>query len=604
MEVAADRSLSWHLDNVAADVAERPAVIGPSGALTYGELHTAALTLAGRLAPHVAATPTPIGLVLDHGADVLTGVLGCLRAGGIVAPLDPSAPPARLRGQLEYTAAAVVVTSARHAAAVRACVDHRIDTLVLEEVLQSGRHAPAPDLPLPPGGDAPAWLYQTSGSTGQPKGVLHSHRSLVTAAATMGRALALGASDRFTWFALASTSQGGSNLIGAMLAGGTLYPHAPRLQGLAAVPGWLRREGITVYNSSATFFRAIVSVLSDADTFPDMRIVRVGSERVRVSDFHAWRRHFPPPGVFVNRYSSTETGSIALSVLDHASDITGGSVPVGLPLAGKDVRIVDQLGHEVPWGTVGEIAVESANLALGYWRDTEGTDAAFVPVEGRPGVRRFRTGDLGRVRPGGQIEHLGRVDTRAKVRGHRVELEEIEGVLATHAGVGIAAAVVEPGPDGQDRLVATVVRRAGHHPTPRDLRAWLAARLPASSVPGAFFTADHLPLTPSGKLDRSALDAVRTPCDDEAPDRAAANDLERDLLAIWSEILGRQVGSVQHDFLSLGGDSLQGFRILARVGARWGVDLSFEELLDASSVAGLAELIGHRTAALRPAVDE
>lgn len=589
---ADERSLSWCFLRQARRNPSQLAVVSRLGSLTYGELHSAAHALARVVAPLMSDQPEPVVLLLDHGPQVVTGALGTLMGGGICAPLDPSSPPARLRAQIDHADPAAIVTSAARAAAVHDLAGRGRRVVILEEALAAGSaSADSPAHQRLARDEAPAWLYHTSGSTGRPKAVAVSHRALLHGIGNNQRRLGFQSSDRFTWFALASTGQGALNLLGALLAGGTLYPHAPRIDGLASVPGWLLRERITVYNSPATLFRAIVSLLSDEDRFPDLRILRLGSERVRHSDFEAYRRHCPPTCAFVNRYSSTETGSIAINQLDHASPVQFGSIPVGTPLPGIRVLILDDSLTPVPQGESGQIAVQSERLAIGYWRDRPATDAAFLPVPGEPGGRMYLTGDLGRLRPDGQLEHLGRLDGRVKVRGQRVELDEIEATLDTHPAVRQSAVVVSPGQDGEDRLTAFVVLKPTPPPSPSELRAFLSARLPSSSIPAGFFRLDTLPLAPSGKLDRAACPGTGAELHDDALAAPPGDEIEQVLIALWSEVLQRRVTSVHDDFLGLGGDSLHGTRILARVQARWGVNVSFEQLLDDGTVALLAARI-------------
>jgi len=595
-----ERSIGWHLEQRATQEPGRIAIVQGDRSLTYGALDHAAENLAlaiqlrMRTAPAPPALPAPparpVVLLLDHGVDVAAGAIGVLKAGGIVAPLDPSSDAERLRAQLDYLDPSVILTSAERASKVHEIAGVRPLLLIEDAAGFVSGDRPASDASFA-GGDTPAWLYHTSGMTGRPKAVVVSHRMLLRGLAANRQRLGLRDSDRFTWFGLASTSQGGSNMLGALLAGGTLYPHAPRLDGLAGIPDLLRRERITVYNSSATLFRAIVSVLAPEDRLPDLRVLRVGSERVRRDDFEAYKRHCPRSCIFVNRYSSTETGSIAVNRLDHDSRVDGSCVPVGTALEGKHIVILDTTRQPVTHGEVGEIAVQGEDLALGYWRNETATRAAFLDVEGAPTERRYLTGDLGRLLPDGTLEHLGRTDRRVKIRGQRVELDEIEDALARHPAVAEAVVCVAEGPDAEDRLEAYTVNRPGTNVDGSALRSWLAAFVPPAGIPASFTALESLPMTASGKIDRVGLRPEAAKSGTNAADTAPLNDIEQELLIMWSDVLRVPVMRADDDFLALGGDSLHAMRILARVQDRWGVALSFEQLLDCGTVSALASAI-------------
>jgi acyl-coenzyme A synthetase/AMP-(fatty) acid ligase/aryl carrier-like protein len=322
---------------------------------------------------------------------------------------------------------------------------------------------------------------------------------------------------------------------------------------------------------------------------------------VRRSDLEACRRHFAPSCVFVNRYSCTEAGSITVNRLDALAivDEEEEYVPVGYPLPGKTVLIVDDQGAELPAGAVGEIAVRSRDLALGYWRDAEGTSAVFRPVPGSSEERLFLTGDLGRLRPDGCLEHLGRKDTRAKVRGFRIELDEIEAVLARHPAVQQAAAAVVAGPDGEDLLAGYVVAGQGADTSPGILRAYLAEHLPAASVPSRFVWLDALPLASSGKLDRQALPRDLAEARTAPVAAATASPLEAALAEMWKAVLAVADAGRDDEFLTQGGDSLKATRLLARVLERWNVEISFAEFLSAPTLAGLVALIERKQAEAR-----
>ena len=283
-----------------------------------------------------------------------------------------------------------------------------------------------------------------------------------------------------------------------------VYPFDVRREGLSRLADWLIGERISVYVSSATLFRTLADSLDGSRRFPALRIMRVGGERVTADDVAAHRRLFGPESRLLHAYSTTESGPVAMHVVERDQTFPDGIVPVGRPPDGVAVFLQDDSGNSPAAGAVGEIVVRSQYLSPGYWEDAERTAAAYAPVPGSPELRDYRTGDLGRLRDG-LLEHLRRTASRVKIRGFRVELEEVEVVLGRCPDVLRAVAVTRLQADGTAVLVAYVERRSGCNPTSDTLRAALALTLPEYSIPSVFVILDNLPLTESGKPDRALL---------------------------------------------------------------------------------------------------
>jgi acyl carrier protein len=256
------------------------------------------------------------------------------------------------------------------------------------------------------------------------------------------------------------------------------------------------------------------------------------------------------------------------------------------------VRVLDEDGREVEDGVEGELAVESTDIAEGYWRDPERTAREFTSLPERSGRRLYRTGDLGRVRRDGLLEHLGRKDLRVKIRGFRVEIEEVETVLNQHPDVVRSAVAARPGPEGDLRLVAYVQLAVGSDATVETLRAQVGFRLPEYAIPSAFVFVDEIPLTESGKIARQRLPEPPA----ERPVLAARcvvprTPLEADIAQIWREVLGLEEVGVHDAFFSIGGDSLKATLVASRLASKVGVELPLLTLLESSTVSELAEAI-------------
>lgn len=593
---AADQSIPEGFSGQVARYPERTAVKTKCHHLTYRALDQAADRLAQAILAHDRQPESPVALLLEHDAPMIVGVLGALKAAKIAMPLDPSLPQARMSALLADSQTALIVTNGRNRSmALRvAGAGHR---LIDMDALDSALVRKPVRLSIPPG--ALAYLLYTSGSTGPPKGVLQTHRNIIRSVLGYTNGFGITPADRLTLLASCGTGQGVSTAFSALLNGAALCLLDVREAGLDALAAWLDAERITIYRSAATIFRHLTGTLTGTREFPSLRLVSLGSEPVSQGDVELCRRYFSPRCVFVNGLSTSETLNFSQCFIDKETAISDGVVPVGYAVEGMEALLLDEAGGDVGVGQVGEIAVKSRFLSPGYWRRPDLTRATFLDVPGAP-ERIYRTGDLGRRRRDGSLEHLGRKDFRVKIRGFRVELEEVESVLTRHPGVRGAAVEVQSDDGAEARLVAYVVAAPGHAPTITELREYLTASLPLQAVPSAFVVLDAVPLTLNGKIDRRALaaQAGRRPRVG-APFVAPRTPVEEALARIWTEVLRIDRVGVHDNFFDLGGHSLLASRITSRLQATLGVALPLPRLFEAPTVAELVlEVVAHQAAAL------
>jgi len=383
-----------------------------------------------------------------------------------------------------------------------------------------------------------------------------------------------------------------SHIYGALLNGATLFPYDVATEGVAFLAEWILIHQITIFHVVPTIFRRFLDTIAPDATFPAVRILRIGGESINNKDVKCFQHHFSPSCLLMHVIGPTETLTIRRCFITHDWQSDDGKVPVGYAVPDKEVVLLDETGCAVGANQIGEISVRSKYLALGYWGQPDLTQAAFTPDPRGGGERLYLTGDLGMMRPDGCLIHMGRKDFQVKIRGYRVEVAEIEEALL---GIdSIKSAVVHPQTDeaGEQRLIAYVVTAAGKTPTVSELRRALAQSLPDYMVPSAFVFMDTLPLLPNGKIDRRALpapDHARPALN--APYVAPRTPTESDLARIWAEVLELEQVGVHDHFLELGGDSLVATRILSRVVKTFRVELSIQALLDAPTVAQMAELI-------------
>ncbi len=538
---------------------------------TYRQLVDESDRMAGVLAAHGVGPERRVGVLLDRGPALITALLAVWRAGGAYVPLDPTLPSARLEFIARDADCVLVLTSTTWRAALPAgtttvCVDELVGL-------------PTADVVSAVDPQQLAYVIYTSGSTGTPKGVGVSHHNVATYLAIQSVQLGLSGTDRMVQFCNPGFDVSVHEIFGALTAGATLVC-APREvvtdpEGLAAL---LVAEQVTV----AAIAPAMLALLEPSD-FPDLRQAMAAGESFGTGLADAW----VPGREFHNGYGPTEASVVCVQHRCVAGAATA-TPPIGRPLPGVRVYLVDRWGGLVPSGVPGEAWIGGPQVTRGYLGRPGLTAQRFVPdpFSGIPGARLYRTGDLMRWSSDGTLWFVGRLDDQVKIRGQRVELGEVRAVLAEHPAVGQALAVVSDG-----ALVAYLVAD-GQAPTVDELRAYLSARLPTVMVPAAFVVLDALPVNANGKLDRLALPKVGG----ARPDLTTrfvepSTDTERMVAGIWHEILAVERIGVDDNFFALGGNSLQATRVMSRINSISGASLALRVFFAGATVAQLARQV-------------
>ncbi|WP_253915932.1 non-ribosomal peptide synthetase [Streptomyces sp. NRRL S-31] len=570
------------IEERAARHPDAPAVTCGTDRLTYRELDERAEWLAGRLRERGAGPGTLVAVCLDRGTDMVCALLGIHKSGAAYVPLDPAYPTDRLAYMVEDSGAPLIVTQAAHTGRLPA----RTPTLLLDGSWPEPPYT-APAGPVAQAGpDDVAYVIYTSGSTGRPKGVQITHGALRARMRETRRQLELTSEDRVLQFASIAFDSSVGQLFAPLISGACLV-----LRDDAWDPGRLaaalREHRVTVAWLTPSAFGALAAGLDGPDAIgPELRLVRLGGEALQREQVREWFRHCAVP--LVNGYGPTEAAQEATT-----ARITGpvDRVPIGRPVAGAKVFVVDRHGRPVPVGVPGEMWIGCPGLARGYLHRPELTDEKFtvVDVDGTP-RRVYRTGDLARWLPDGRLEFAGRADNQVKLRGYRIELGEIETALLAHPTVAGATVVLREDVPGVQRLVAYVVPVG-----PLDasaLRAHLQRDLPDYMVPSAFVPLERIPLTPNGKTDRRALPAPATDRSGlGAAYTAPRDDTERTVTEVWSEVLGVDRVGVHDDFFALGGHSLLATQVVSRLRRRLGADVPVRTLFSAPTPALLAAAV-------------
>ncbi|MDO0928858.1 amino acid adenylation domain-containing protein [Streptomyces sp. TG1A-8] len=567
----------------AAQRPDSPAVTCGTDHLTYRELDARAEWIAGRLRERGAGPGTLVAVCLDRGTDMVSALLGILKSGAAYVPLDPAYPTDRLAHMVRDCGAPLIVTQSAHTGRLPAGTP----CLLLEGSWPADLPAGPPGGCVPrPGPDDLAYVIYTSGSTGRPKGVQITHGALRARMRETRRQLGLTHEDRVLQFASIAFDSSVGQLFAPLTSGASLV-----LRDEAWDPGRLaqalRTNGVTVAWLTPSAFGALAAELDGPDALgPELRLVRLGGEALQREQVRQWFRHTSVP--LVNGYGPTEAAQEATT-----ARITGPGdhVPIGRPVAGAKVFVVDRHGRPVPVGVPGEMWIACPGLARGYLGRPELTAEKFavVTVDGTP-RRVYRTGDLAKWHADGRLEFVGRADNQVKLRGYRIEPGEIETALLSHPCVTGATVVLREDTPGMPRLVAYVV--ADPPVDAGGLRAHLQRDLPDYMVPAAFVPLDRIPLTPNGKTDRRALPAPAS----DRPDLGAAytaprTDTERTVAAVWSQVLGIDTVGVDDDFFALGGHSLLATQVVSRLRRRLGVDVPVRTLFSAPTPALLAAAV-------------
>jgi amino acid adenylation domain-containing protein len=449
-----EQSLADRFEQQVLRYPERLAVKTSSHAFTYAELNKAANQLARALLAQGGSGVEPVALVFEHGAPVIAAIFGVLKAGKFYVPLDPLYPRARTAYMLEHTQARLMVTNTRNLSLARELAQQKCQLINFDE-LDADLSTENLGLSISP--DSLAYILYTSGSTGQPKGVMQNHRNSLHKIMRNTNEYRFRADDRLTLLFSPSFGTAESDIYGALLNGAALLPLDLKAEGMGNLANWLVQEDITVFHPVPTLFRHFLSTLTGGERFPQVRLIKLSGEPVYRRDLELYQKYFSPDCIFVNSLGATETGQFSHYQVDKNTQITSSIVPVGYAVEDKDVLLVDDAGQPIGFNQIGEIVVKSRYLAPGYWRASDLTQAAFQPGPDGGDERLYRTGDLGLMLPDGCLLHMGRKDFQVKVRGHRVELAEIEMALLDLDDVKQAAVILRGDHAGDQHLVAYVV---------------------------------------------------------------------------------------------------------------------------------------------------
>jgi len=523
-------------------------------------------------------------------------MLAVLKAGGVCVPLDPAYPAERLEYMLEDTRAAVLLTQDD---VLPFQVKNFTQTIDLPAAWgRIDRESSDPwACAVTPGNIA--HIIYTSGSTGKPRGVLLTHAGMVNHHVAAQKLYDLQSSDRVLQFSSISFDIALEEIFPTWIAGATLILRTESTPlGARDFMHWIGEQRVTVLDLPTAYWHELVHQLSGLKQPmpPTMRLVIVGGEKASAKALASWNRLVAGKIRWINTYGPSEASIIA-TAYEPSADITwesSASIPIGRPIANTQIYLLDPDLHPVPSGTSGELHIGGVGLARGYLNQPQRSIEKFIknPFRTDPEARLYKTGDMARFLPNGEIDFLGRCDNQVKIRGFRVEMGEVESALAQHSEVQESVVVVSEDDRGSKQLVAYVVPVRKPGPAVLQLRSFLTEKLPEYMIPSAFVTLDRLPLTPNGKVDKKALP-------DPAPGQLGVGQkgkgprdpLQAQIVHIWESVLGKAPIGTDENFFELGGHSLLAVRLLHSMEQAFGKRLPITTILHAPTIEQFAALL-------------
>jgi amino acid adenylation domain-containing protein len=577
---------------------EAPAVEFSGRRLTYDELNARANQFAHYLIKHGVCPGAMVGISIERSFDMVIAILGVLKTGAAYVPLDPTYPRERIAFMIKDTASRVVITQSHLAANIDA--DAQLIRIDDDWQVISAENKYSPNVPV--SSAEIALVLYTSGSTGNPKGVMLEHRSLVNFATTAQASYEIKAADRVLQFGSLSFDLSVEEMLLALTSGACLVLRTAEI--ISSPEDFLTRceeWKLSVLDLPTVYWHELTDALTKRNLrLPAcIRLVIIGGEKASSDRVAAWKKVVGAKVRLLNTYGPTET-TIAVTVCDlntYPSDAIKNISPIGRPFPNAEAYILDSKLRPVPIGVAGELHIGGPGVARGYLNRADLTSQKFVanPFSEDSDARLYKTGDLVRYHADGNIEFLGRSDNQIKIRGFRVELEEIERAISSHECVENCLVIATDGDD--KRLVAYVITRDNSREAIGDIRNHLKAKLPSYMVPAAFEVIADFPLNSSGKINRRALPEPQFNLlsTDTALD-LPTTPIEETLLAAWREILKVDQIGIHENFFDLGGHSLLAARLVSIVRNTLNVEMNMVDVFEAPTIRGMAEILYPRIA--------
>jgi natural product biosynthesis luciferase-like monooxygenase protein/amino acid adenylation domain-containing protein/non-ribosomal peptide synthase protein (TIGR01720 family) len=597
-----DTTFAHLFDEQVRRTPDKIAVADKDQSLSYAELGARADSLAHHLVDLGIGPETIVALLSRRSIDLLTAILAVFKAGGAYLPLDPEYPAERIAGLLTQSKSKVVLAAVEFwpqlsEALEQIPAEQQPLALPVEELLE--RESAAAPLSPRCGQDNISYVIYTSGSTGTPKGAMVEHSGMLNHLFIKVTDLQLAEGDTVAQSASQCSDVSVWQFLAALLVGARVYIVDDEIvKDPTAQLRLVEREAIKILEIVPSQLRAMLEGMailgSERPGLTALKTLIVNGEALPPETCRRWFESYPQVAL-MNAYGPTEcSDDVTHFTLRHAPPAEWSHVPIGRALPNMRLFVLDERLSLAPLGACGELHIGGVGVGRGYLDDPIRTAQSFIPdaFSAQPGQRLYKTGDLVRYRPDGNLEFIDRIDHQVKIKGFRIELSEVEGALAKHPSVAQAVVIAREDAPGDKRLVAYLVTGSNHRPTTSELRNFVRAKLPDYMVPSAFVLLDSLPLTPNGKINRKALpapDSSRPELEGEFV--APRNDVERALAQIWAEVLGVEQVGINDNFFDLGGDSILIILIAAKANQA-GLRLTPMQIFEHHTIAELAEVVG------------
>ena len=553
--------------------------------INYLELNALANGLAGEiLLSHIYNEN--IALLFGHHPMAVIGMLGVLKSGNAYVPLDPYFPADRLIYMVQDANCKIIIANSETIALAQTIAKRLKRVIVINA---SDNILPIKDnLEVKIAVNNKAYILYTSGSTGQPKGVVQVHKNVLHFIRAYTNNLHINANDNLSLLSAYSFDASVMDIFGALLNGATLLFYDIKLNGVDNLPSWLRENAVSIFHTVPTIYRYFISVL-DEQIFENIRLVVLGGEATYKIDFENFKKHFGRNSIFINGFGPTESTVTLQKLLNHDSILTARNIPIGSPVQDTQVYLLNENDEVAEIYQTGEIVYKSEYLSIGYLNQQQKTDAVFTIDPVTKTGRVYRSGDFGRLLPTGEIEFVGRKDDQIKLNGQRIELSEIEQHLLKLYNIAEAIVLLKE-INKQHKLVA-YIRLKKEEMEIYSIKQYLQTKLPIFMVPNVYIFLGKFPLTPTGKISRLDLPEPTKKEINHDEYLAASNETEKKLVEIWEKTLSRNGIGVKENFFEIGGNSLNAFIVLNKVFTTFSVKIDLKDFFGNATIKELSKLI-------------
>ncbi|MBU7585509.1 MAG: amino acid adenylation domain-containing protein [Nostoc sp. TH1S01] len=568
------------------------AVVFDNQQLTYRELNCCANSLAHYLQSLGVKPDTLVGLCVERSLSMIIGVLGILKAGGAYVPIDPEYPQERISFMLQDAQVSILLTQQQ---LIEKLPQHQAQLVCLDSDWQDICQSSQDNLITDVQANNLAYVIYTSGSTGKPKGVAMNQLALNNLILWQLQNNTISTGAKTLQFAPISFDVSFQEMFSTWYSGGTLFLITEELRrDPVALLDFLQEKAVERLFVPFVALQQLAQVaVSSGIVNSDLReIITAGEQLQTTGAISQWLSKLSNCTLH-NHYGPSESHVVTTFTLSDSVDTWPLLPPIGRPIGNTQIYILDKYLQPVPICVPGELYIGGVSLARGYLNRPELTEDKFIlnPFDGTAEGKLYKTGDLARYLPDGNIEYLGRIDNQVKIRGFRIELGEIETLLNHHDDVQVSTVIVREDSPGQKQLVAYIVPQKEDIPTSSELRQFMKAKLPDYMIPSAFVILEALPLTPSGKVNRRALPAPDLISEIADQFVAPRNPIEEKLALIWSQVLRLEKVGIHDNFFEIGGHSLLATQVISRLPEAFGISLPLRSLFASPTVASLSEVI-------------